>query len=218
MIVVMKFARLVAILLSLFALTGSVPAQTSDGKKIPPSAKRSKDSGAGRFTAGGYKSRQRIRTESSARNRRRVRGRHREEPALSEQDSASQQESGSTRYIRQNQRSRNCQAGKRWWTLICRVGSPREIRSAGPARTWKNGSSSRCDPALPDARGRIERSPAARRAFRRASPCPSTGLTTGSCPGYVVDHIKALKHGGLDELGNMQWQTIEEARAKDRIE
>jgi hypothetical protein len=35
MIVVMKFARLIAILLSLFALTGSVPAQTSDGKKSP---------------------------------------------------------------------------------------------------------------------------------------------------------------------------------------
>jgi DNA uptake protein ComE-like DNA-binding protein len=39
MIVVMKFARLIAILLSLFALTGSVPAQTSDGKKTPPTAK-----------------------------------------------------------------------------------------------------------------------------------------------------------------------------------
>jgi hypothetical protein len=36
--------------------------------------------------------------------------------------------------------------------------------------------------------------------------------------GYVVDHIQALKHGGLDEPGNMQWQTKAEAKAKDPIE
>jgi hypothetical protein len=26
-------------------------------------------------------------------------------------------------------------------------------------------------------------------------------------PGYVVDHIVALKRGGADHPGNMQWQT-----------
>jgi hypothetical protein len=46
----------------------------------------------------------------------------------------------------------------------------------------------------------------------------STGFPTGACPGYVVDHITALKHGGEDTPSNMQWQSVEEARAKDRVE
>jgi hypothetical protein len=43
-------------------------------------------------------------------------------------------------------------------------------------------------------------------------------MSIGSCHGFVVDHIKALKHGGTDTPDNMQWQTVAEARAKDRIE
>jgi competence protein ComEA len=42
----MKFARLIAILLSLFALTGSVSAQTSDGKKTPPNVKTAQKAAA----------------------------------------------------------------------------------------------------------------------------------------------------------------------------
>jgi hypothetical protein len=48
-------------------------------------------------------------------------------------------------------------------------------------------------------------------------PCPATGLSTGSCPGFVVDHIKALRHGGTDMPDNMQWQTVKEAKAKDLL-
>jgi hypothetical protein len=59
---------------------------------------------------------------------------------------------------------------------------------------------------------------AARRRFQRLHPCPSTGKPTGACPGYVVDHIVPLKRGGLDAPSNMQWQTVAEANAKDRIE
>jgi len=66
--------------------------------------------------------------------------------------------------------------------------------------------------------GPIRRSPAARRAFQRQQPCPATGSTTGACPGYVVDHVIPLKRGGPDDPTNMQWQTVEEARAKDRWE
>jgi hypothetical protein len=49
-------------------------------------------------------------------------------------------------------------------------------------------------------------------------PCPSTGETTGTCRGYVVDHIIPLKRGGLDAPSNMQWQTVAEGKAKDRVE
>jgi hypothetical protein len=58
--------------------------------------------------------------------------------------------------------------------------------------------------------GRIKRNSAARSAFRRQHPCPSTGNVTGTCPGYVIDHIKALKRGGPDipegklEAGNLR--------------
>jgi hypothetical protein len=62
------------------------------------------------------------------------------------------------------------------------------------------------------------RSSSARREFQRQHPCPSTGKPTGACPGYVVDHIVPLKRGGLDAPSNMQWQSVAEAKAKDRIE
>lgn len=64
----------------------------------------------------------------------------------------------------------------------------------------------------------FKRSKAARSEFQRANPCPATGKRTGRCPGYVVDHIRPLKRGGPDIPGNMQWQTKEVAKAKDRIE
>jgi hypothetical protein len=65
---------------------------------------------------------------------------------------------------------------------------------------------------------RFHRSAVARRAFMRQHPCPSTGKSYGACPGYIVDHIRPLKRGGPDTPGNMQWQTEEAAKAKDRIE
>jgi hypothetical protein len=49
-------------------------------------------------------------------------------------------------------------------------------------------------------------------------PCPSTGRTSGSCPGYVVDHVTPLKRNGADRPSNMQWQTVAEAKAKDKWE
>jgi len=33
-----------------------------------------------------------------------------------------------------------------------------------------------------------------------------------------VDHIVPLACGGADAPGNMQWQTTQEAKAKDRVE
>ena len=43
-------------------------------------------------------------------------------------------------------------------------------------------------------------------------------MPSGSCPGYVVDHIVPLKRGGADAPGNMQWQTTGAAKEKDRWE
>lgn len=73
-------------------------------------------------------------------------------------------------------------------------------------------------PATPKAsvprteKGRIQRSAAARHAFAR-----QTGYPNGR-PGYVIDHIKPLACGGADAPSNMQWQTIAEAKAKDKVE
>lgn len=54
--------------------------------------------------------------------------------------------------------------------------------------------------------------------FQRLHPCPSTGKTSGACPGWVRDHVIPLCKGGPDTVANLQWQTIEAAKAKDRWE
>ena len=69
-----------------------------------------------------------------------------------------------------------------------------------------------------DANRKIKRSSSARHAFQREHPCPSTGQARGACPGYVIDHINPLKRGGADAPANMQWQTREAAKEKDKWE
>jgi hypothetical protein len=54
--------------------------------------------------------------------------------------------------------------------------------------------------------------------FRLTHPCPSTRQTRGECVGYVIDRIIPLACGGAEEPSNFQWQTISEAREKDRWE
>lgn len=63
-----------------------------------------------------------------------------------------------------------------------------------------------------DSHARIERSQSAKESFMR-----ETGYPDGR-PGHVVDHIVPLACGGADHPSNMQWQTVEEAKAKDRTE
>ena len=75
-----------------------------------------------------------------------------------------------------------------------------------------------CTTCPRDKNGHIKRSSEARSAFMKSNPCPSTGKSSGRCPGYVVDHIKPLKRGGADSPSNMQWQTTQAAKDKDKRE
>ena len=63
-----------------------------------------------------------------------------------------------------------------------------------------------------DSHGHIARSSTARERFMR-----QTGYPHGR-PGYVIDHIKPLSEGGSDDPSNMQWQTKEAAKEKDKWE
>ena len=63
-----------------------------------------------------------------------------------------------------------------------------------------------------DNHGRIKRSASARHEFMKM-----TGFPNGR-PGYIIDHIVPLYKGGCDCPSNMQWQTKEEAKAKDKWE
>lgn len=63
-----------------------------------------------------------------------------------------------------------------------------------------------------DSHGHIKRSEGAKRDFMK-----QTGYPKGR-PGYVVDHIQPLKKGGCDCPSNMQWQSKEAAKAKDKWE
>jgi len=69
-----------------------------------------------------------------------------------------------------------------------------------------------CAVVARDGRGVIVRSAAARRCFLRLTGFPAGRL------GYVVDHVIPLECGGDEVPSNMQWQTIADAKAKDRTE
>jgi hypothetical protein len=73
-------------------------------------------------------------------------------------------------------------------------------------------SSNYCRSCARDSNGKIQRSESAKREFLKQSGYPH------GRPGYVVDHVVPLKRGGADAPNNMQWQTVEEAKAKDKWE
>lgn len=109
--------------------------------------------------------------------------------------------------------------------------SPYEVLARGSGGSHSSGSHSsgqHSSPSHPhskavpgvqrDNHGRIKRSETAKKQFKGQQPCPSTGKSSGACPGYVIDHVVPLKRGGKDAPENMQWQTKEAAKLKDRTE
>ena len=98
---------------------------------------------------------------------------------------------------------------------------PRAYTSrASPSGASEATSESRVDRySIPrTSEGRIKRSETSKALFKFSHPCPSTGKQSGSCPGYVIDHIDPLACGGADATFNMQWQTVEDGKAKDKWE
>ena len=85
------------------------------------------------------------------------------------------------------------------------VGAPRDAILSAPSSRSRTYSA-------PNSRGRLHRSAEAKEEFLRR-----TGYPQGR-KGYVVDHIVPLCAGGADASSNMQWQTVEEAKVKDRQE
>lgn len=65
---------------------------------------------------------------------------------------------------------------------------------------------------------RIHRDQRVLREFQLLHPCPSTGRTTGACPGWQKDHVWALECGGYDELWNLQWLTVEDHKRKTKMD
>jgi len=75
-------------------------------------------------------------------------------------------------------------------------------------------SEHRCESCARTSSGRIRRITTVRRQFQRENPCPATGLQTGACPGYQVDHVIPLKRDGPNAPGICNGRRLEEARAK----
>ena len=64
----------------------------------------------------------------------------------------------------------------------------------------------------------LKRNATVKRHFKQQTICPTTGTYTQKCAGYVVDHIIPLKCYGKDSVENMQYQTIADAKIKNRYE
>jgi len=91
--------------------------------------------------------------------------------------------------------------------LICAVFPFSGTLSAQQATTSKSGAASKAAPKNGES---YSRSSAAKTQFMR-----ETGYRNGR-PGYVVAYRKPLACGGTQDIDNMEWLTVAEAKAKDK--
>lgn len=66
-----------------------------------------------------------------------------------------------------------------------------------------------CGAPARNADGSIRRRADVLTAFRRNHPCPITGLSTGACTGWSIDHVLPLACGGCDAVSNLQWLPVQ---------
>ncbi len=138
-------------------------------------------------------------------------------PSGSARERGSSSRSGSSRSASSRHTAKPAKPPKSPKAKPAKPPKPGKIPKIKPAKR-RNPPAAYCATCPRDGEGRIKRSRTAIREFQKMHPCPSTGRTSGACPGYVIDHIVALKRGGADSPRNMQWQTVAEAKAKDKIE
>ena len=70
--------------------------------------------------------------------------------------------------------------------------------------------------ALADAR--TKRSKTAKAKFIPRALLPYHWGSEGACKGIVIGYIVPIACGGVDAPRNMQWQTVADAKAKDKSE
>ena len=88
---------------------------------------------------------------------------------------------------------------------------------------WQLKESRYCGVPKRDSRGDIVRSQTVIRAFAKEHPCPSTGKSSSSCPGWQINHVIPLACGGCDSVSNMDWmpkkiKTCKDSWCRDRYE
>lgn len=74
-----------------------------------------------------------------------------------------------------------------------------------------------CGEPARTAKGDILRRADVLAAFKKIHPCPSTGKSTGACPGWNIDHVIPLANGGCDAVPNLQWLPIQIKRCPGEI-
>lgn len=95
-------------------------------------------------------------------------------------------------------------------------GATKKKKKAAPPSSYAPGPSNQRvygapiqGPIVTSAASRTQR---ARSEFQRVKPCPSTGKTGGTCPGYSIAYKKSLKSGGANTAGNMEWKPTKVAK------
>ena len=83
------------------------------------------------------------------------------------------------------------------------------VAGCGPVYAGTLDETRYCGEPKRDASGDIYTRSRVRTEFRKLYPCPSTGLTTGACPRWQVDHVRPLASCGCDAVSNMQWLPVE---------